>query len=180
MVYDCTYELNGWEFQLLVVVYSLESYSSKEAAPPKPSKTVLPVLSAASSSSSSRRSSGRNQGVHELSACEQLTVELVRHEDSWPFMKLVSKTQVPDYYDIIRKPIALSTIREKVNNCEYQTAGEYISDVELMFSNCLQYNPRQTNEAKAGVRLQQFFHSELSRLGLRERCSAPPAKRSRQ
>ncbi|XP_015248022.1 PREDICTED: bromodomain adjacent to zinc finger domain protein 1A [Cyprinodon variegatus] len=153
---------------------------SAEAAPSKPSKTVLPVLPAASSSSSSRRSSGRNQGVHELSACEQLTVELVRHEDSWPFMKLVSKTQVPDYYDIITKPIALSTIREKVNNCQYQTAGDFISDVELMFSNCLQYNPRQTNEAKAGVRLQQFFHSELSRLGLRERCYAPPTKRSRQ
>lgn len=32
--------------------------------------------------------------------------------------------QVPDYYDIIKKPIALNTIREKVNNCEYQTAGE--------------------------------------------------------
>ncbi|PWA29760.1 hypothetical protein CCH79_00007745 [Gambusia affinis] len=151
---------------------------SAEATPPKPSKTILPVLPA-TSLSSSRRSSGRNQGVHELSACEQLTVELVRHEDSWPFMKLVSKTQVPDYYDIITKPIALSTIREKVNNCEYQTAGDYISDVELMFSNCLQYNPRHTNEAKAGVRLQQFFHSELNRLGLRERCSAPPAKRSR-
>ncbi|XP_070776176.1 bromodomain adjacent to zinc finger domain protein 1A [Enoplosus armatus] len=153
------------------------------APPPKPSRPVLPVLppssSSSSSSSSNRRSSGRNHGVHELSACEQLTVELVRHEDSWPFMKLVSRTQVPDYYDIIKKPIALSTIREKVNNCEYQTAGEYVSDVDLMFSNCLQYNPRHTNEAKAGHRLQQFFHSELSRLGLSERSSAPPAKRSR-
>ncbi|XP_006786322.1 bromodomain adjacent to zinc finger domain protein 1A [Neolamprologus brichardi] len=133
----------------------------------------------ASSSSSNRRSSGRNQGVHELSACEQLTVELVRHEDSWPFMKLVSRTQVPDYYDIIKKPIALNTIREKVNNCEYQTAGEYVSDVELMFSNCLQYNPRHTNEAKAGHRLQRFFHAELSRLGLLEHGSALPSKRSR-
>ncbi|XP_028251330.1 bromodomain adjacent to zinc finger domain protein 1A isoform X2 [Parambassis ranga] len=149
------------------------------AAPPsKPSKPVLPP-SSASPSCSSRRSSGRNHGVHELSACEQLTVELVRHEDSWPFMKLVSRTQVPDYYDIIKKPIALSTIREKVNNCEYQTAGEYVSDVELMFSNCLQYNPRHTNEAKAGHRLQHFFHSELGRLGLMERSPAPPAKRSR-
>ncbi|KAM9708571.1 bromodomain adjacent to zinc finger domain protein 1A isoform 1-T3 [Menidia menidia] len=158
-----------------------QSESTKKApvgaAPPKPPRSVLPVLPA--SSSSSRRSSGRNQGVHELSACEQLTVELVRHEDSWPFMKLVSRTQVPDYYDIIKKPIALSIIREKVNNFQYQTAGEFISDVELMFANCLQYNPRHTNEAKAGHRLQQFFHSELSRLGLSERCAAPPAKRSR-
>ncbi|XP_069391303.1 bromodomain adjacent to zinc finger domain protein 1A isoform X2 [Paralichthys olivaceus] len=150
-------------------------------APPKPSRPVLTPASSSSSSSSSssRRSSGRNHGVHELSACELLTVELVRHEDSWPFMKLVSRTQVPDYYDIIKKPIALSTIRERVNNCEYQAAGDFISDVELMFSNCLQYNPRHTNEAKAGNRLQQFFHSELGRLGLSERGSAPPAKRSR-
>nr|XP_023689343.1 bromodomain adjacent to zinc finger domain protein 1A [Paramormyrops kingsleyae]XP_023689344.1 bromodomain adjacent to zinc finger domain protein 1A [Paramormyrops kingsleyae] len=131
-------------------------------------------------STSNRRSSGRNQGVHELSACEQLTVELVRHEDSWPFMKLVSKTQVPDYYDIIKKPIALSIIREKVNNCEYKTASEYIEDVELMFTNCLEYNPRSTNEAKAGIRLQAFFHSEAHRLGLSTRGSnqaGPPQKR---
>ncbi|XP_068456585.1 bromodomain adjacent to zinc finger domain protein 1A [Clinocottus analis] len=145
------------------------------APPPKPSRLLPPSSSA---SSSSRRSSGRNYGVHELSACEQLTVELVRHEDSWPFKKLVSRTQVPDYYDIIKKPIALSTIREKVNNCEYQTAGEFVCDVDLMFSNCLQYNPRHTSEAKAGHRLQQFFHAELGRLGLSER-SAPAAKRSR-
>ncbi|XP_060790357.1 bromodomain adjacent to zinc finger domain protein 1A isoform X3 [Neoarius graeffei] len=136
------------------------------------------LSSAPSSSSSSRRCSGRNLGVHELSVCEQLTVDLVRHEDSWPFMKLVSKTQVPDYYDIITKPIALSIIRERVNNCEYQTASEYIDDVELMFSNCLEYNPHNTTEAKAGIRLQAFFHSELQRLGLAERTS-PPHKRSR-
>ncbi|XP_026086004.1 bromodomain adjacent to zinc finger domain protein 1A-like isoform X2 [Carassius auratus] len=147
----------------------------------RPSTEVSPkakVVLAPATTSSNRRSSGRNLGVHELSACELLTVDLVRHEDSWPFKKLVSRTQVPDYYDIIKKPIALSTIREKVNNCEYQTAVEYIDDVELMFSNCLEYNSRNTNEAKAGLRLQAFFHSELQRLGLAERMT-PPQKRSR-
>uniref|UniRef100_A0A673M121 Bromodomain adjacent to zinc finger domain protein 1A n=1 Tax=Sinocyclocheilus rhinocerous TaxID=307959 RepID=A0A673M121_9TELE len=136
------------------------------------------IVLAPTTTSSNRRSSVRNLGVHELSACELLTVDLVRHEDSWPFKKLVSRTQVPDYYDIIKKPIALSTIREKVNNCEYQTAAEYIKDVELMFSNCLEYNPSNTNEAKAGLRLQAFFHSELQRLGLAERMT-PPQKQPR-
>uniref|UniRef100_A0A3P8VVZ4 Bromo domain-containing protein n=1 Tax=Cynoglossus semilaevis TaxID=244447 RepID=A0A3P8VVZ4_CYNSE len=121
-----------------------------------------PAVTLLSPSFSSRRSSGRNYGVHELSACEQLTVELVRHEDSWPFKKLVSKTQVPDYYDIIKQPIALSTIRERVNNCEYKSAGDFISDVELMFANCLQYNARHTNEAKAGNR----FYIDLWTCGL--------------
>ncbi|KAL6084872.1 hypothetical protein STEG23_019646, partial [Scotinomys teguina] len=113
-----------------------------------------------------RRSSGRQGGVHELSAFEQLIVELVRHDDSWPFLKLVSKIQVPDYYDIIKKPIALNIIREKVNKCEYKLASEFIDDIELMFSNCFEYNPRNTSEAKAGSRLQAFFHIQAQKLGL--------------
>uniref|UniRef100_A0A4W5RCH2 Bromodomain adjacent to zinc finger domain protein 1A n=1 Tax=Hucho hucho TaxID=62062 RepID=A0A4W5RCH2_9TELE len=149
--------------------------SGKTKVSHKPRLVLTPSVSG---SSSNRRSSGRNLGVHELSACEQLTVELVRHEDSWPFMKLVSRTQVPDYFDIIKKPIALSTIREKVNNCAYKTATAYIEDVELMFANCLQYNPQHTNEAKAGTRLQAFFNSEISNLGLADRTTPPP-KRSR-
>uniref|UniRef100_A0A8C5HVH0 Bromodomain adjacent to zinc finger domain protein 1A n=1 Tax=Gouania willdenowi TaxID=441366 RepID=A0A8C5HVH0_GOUWI len=129
--------------------------------------------------SSGRRSSGRKYGVHELSACEQVVVEMVRHEDSWPFIKLVSRTQVPDYYDIITSPIALSTIREKVNNCVYTNTADFVSDVSLMFSNCLLFNPRVSAEYKAAQRLQLFFQSELSRLGLSEHSSAQPAKRSR-
>ncbi|XP_067390237.1 bromodomain adjacent to zinc finger domain protein 1A isoform X2 [Emydura macquarii macquarii] len=131
-----------------------------------------------------RRSSGRQGGVHELSAFEQLVVELVRHDDSWPFMKLVSKVQVPDYYDIIKKPIALNIIREKVNKCEYKLASEFIEDIELMFSNCFEYNPRNTSEAKAGIRLQAFFHVQAQKLGLPIASSnvdhtAPAAKKSR-
>uniref|UniRef100_A0A671DWA7 Bromodomain adjacent to zinc finger domain protein 1A n=1 Tax=Rhinolophus ferrumequinum TaxID=59479 RepID=A0A671DWA7_RHIFE len=133
-----------------------------------------------------RRSSGRQGGVHELSAFEHLIVELVRHDDSWPFLKLVSKIQVPDYYDIIKKPIALNIIREKVNKCEYKLASEFIDDIELMFSNCFEYNPRNTSEAKAGTRLQAFFHIQAQKLGLHvtpgnvDQVSAPPAaKKSR-
>uniref|UniRef100_A0A4W3GNH2 Bromodomain adjacent to zinc finger domain protein 1A n=1 Tax=Callorhinchus milii TaxID=7868 RepID=A0A4W3GNH2_CALMI len=113
-----------------------------------------------------RRSSGRNSGIHELSVCEQLIVDLVRHEDSWPFLKLVNKAQVTDYYDIIKKPVALNIIREKLNRCQYNYASDFIDDVELMFTNCFEYNPRNTSEAKAGMKLQAFFHNQVEKLGL--------------
>ncbi|RXM94355.1 E2F-associated phosphoprotein [Acipenser ruthenus] len=80
--------------------------------------------------------------------------------------RVLSEEEVPDYYDVIQKPIALNIIREKVNSCEYHMASDFIEDVELMFANCLEYNPRNTNEAKAGVRLQAFFHSQAQKLGL--------------
>ncbi|XP_078262668.1 bromodomain adjacent to zinc finger domain protein 1A [Rhinoraja longicauda] len=113
-----------------------------------------------------RRSSSRHSGMHELSLCEQLIVDLVRHEDSWPFLKLVNKAQVTDYYDIIKKPVALNIIREKLNRCEYNFASDFIDDVELMFTNCFEYNPRNTSEAKAGMKLQAFFHNQVEKLGL--------------
>ncbi|XP_069772864.1 bromodomain adjacent to zinc finger domain protein 1A isoform X2 [Narcine bancroftii] len=113
-----------------------------------------------------RRSSSRHSGMHELSLCEQLIVDLVRQEDSWPFLKLVNKAQVTDYYDIIKKPVALNIIREKLNRCEYNFASDFIDDVELMFTNCFEYNPRNTSEAKAGMKLQAFFHNRVEKLGL--------------
>ena len=57
-------------------------------------KVNIIVYSESSPMTLNRRSSGRQGGVHELSAFEQLVVELVRHDDSWPFLKLVSKIQV--------------------------------------------------------------------------------------
>uniref|UniRef100_A0A8D2L7U3 Bromodomain adjacent to zinc finger domain protein 1A n=1 Tax=Varanus komodoensis TaxID=61221 RepID=A0A8D2L7U3_VARKO len=146
--------------------------------------SVVPSLPEPSQMPLNRRSSGRQGGVHELSAFEQLVVELVRHDDSWPFMKLVSKIQVPDYYDIIKRPIALNIIREKVNKCEYKLASEFIEDIELMFSNCFEYNQRNTSEAKAGTRLQAFFHIQAQKLGLpiASGCmghTAPASKKTR-
>ncbi|XP_006835417.1 PREDICTED: bromodomain adjacent to zinc finger domain protein 1A isoform X2 [Chrysochloris asiatica] len=158
---------------------SLRDSESKRRGRKRQSTESSPVIL-------NRRSSGRQGGVHELSAFEQLVIELVRHDDSWPFLKLVSKIQVPDYYDIIKKPIALNIIREKVNKCEYKLASEFIDDIELMFSNCFEYNPRNTSEAKAGTRLQAFFHIQAQKLGLHvtpgnvEQVSTPPAtKKSR-
>ncbi|KAM6202836.1 bromodomain adjacent to zinc finger domain protein 1A [Rhynchocyon petersi] len=157
---------------------SLQDSESKRRGRKRQSAETSPVVL-------NRRSSGRQGGVHELSAFEQLIVELVRHDDSWPFLKLVSKIQVPDYYDIIKKPIALNIIREKVNKCEYKLASEFIDDIELMFSNCFEYNPRNTSEAKAGTRLQAFFHIQAQKLGLHissgndQVSIAPAAKKSR-
>ena len=37
-------------------------------------------------------------------------------QESWPFMKPVNKKNVKDYYDVIQKPMDLSTIAKKVKS----------------------------------------------------------------
>jgi hypothetical protein len=51
-----------------------------------------------------------------------------------------------DYCDIIKNPMNLTFIREKVVNKQYITLQEFFEDVELMISNALLYNSDPNNE----------------------------------
>lgn len=47
---------------------------------------------------------------------------------------------LPDYCDIIKTPMNLFYIKEKVGNKSYQSLQEFLEDVDLIVKNALQYN----------------------------------------
>jgi hypothetical protein len=49
--------------------------------------------------------------------------------------------QVPDYYDIIKKPMDLSTVMANIDLHKYNTAASFLEDIFLICSNALEYNP---------------------------------------
>ncbi|XP_043715426.1 transcription initiation factor TFIID subunit 1 [Telopea speciosissima] len=61
-------------------------------------------------------------------------------EVSYLFLKPVSKKEAPDYLDIIKHPMDLSTIREKVRKMEYKTREEFRHDVWQITFNAHAYN----------------------------------------
>ena len=48
--------------------------------------------------------------------------------------------QIPDYFDVVKEPMDLSTIKEKLNNGDYKDPWEFVDDVWLMFNNAWLYN----------------------------------------
>ena len=48
---------------------------------------------------------------------------------------------MPDYYDVITNPMDLSTMMHKIDLHQYETAKDFMDDIELIVSNCLEYNP---------------------------------------
>ena len=52
---------------------------------------------------------------------------------------------IPDYYDIIKKPMDLSTIKRKLDTGAFKDPWEYVEDVWLMFDNAWIYN-RKTSK----------------------------------
>ncbi|CAK9163157.1 unnamed protein product [Ilex paraguariensis] len=63
-----------------------------------------------------------------------------RYEVSYLFLKPVSKKEAPDYLDIIKYPMDLSTVKEKVRKMEYKSREEFRHDVWQITYNAHKYN----------------------------------------
>ena len=61
----------------------------------------------------------------------------------WPFYTPVDADGLglTDYHTIIRAPMDLGTVKNKLENREYKKPEDFASDVRLIFTNCYKYNP---------------------------------------
>ncbi len=48
--------------------------------------------------------------------------------------------QVPDYYKVIKRPMDLRTMLNKLKNRVYDEISEVVADVKLIVANCRRYN----------------------------------------
>ena len=64
-----------------------------------------------------------------------------------PFLKPVDTEllNIPDYLEIIQKPMDFGTIKKKLMNKSYNTIDEYIEDIYQIFENCRRYNTDPRN-----------------------------------
>lgn len=56
------------------------------------------------------------------------------HDPSRLFHRSVNKRYVPDYYDIIKEPMALSILKARINKREYKQFSEFVRDCALVSS----------------------------------------------
>ncbi|KAI9854843.1 MAG: hypothetical protein M1824_006533, partial [Vezdaea acicularis] len=57
-----------------------------------------------------------------------------------PFIKVVSKTQYPDYHILIQHPIAMDNIKKKIKKEDYSSLKEFRDDIRLLCNNARMYN----------------------------------------
>ena len=69
---------------------------------------------------------------------------------------------IPQYHNIIKKPMDLGTIQTALNNNQYENAKEFEADVRLVFSNCYKFNPPQDGVHQMGKSLEKVFNDKWS------------------
>ncbi|CAH1403720.1 unnamed protein product [Nezara viridula] len=71
------------------------------------------------------------------------------------FIKLPSKVEYPDYYEVIKKPINLEQISQKLKSSSYDGLDDLCSDLILMFDNACKYNEPDSQIYKDALTLQK-------------------------
>lgn len=91
-------------------------------------------------SPSERRASKRSLDLFNAISLSLLVDEIIKNKNAWPFTKPVSINEVPDYFDVIKKPMDFGKIKSKLNLGDYRSNEQVMKDVELVFYNCDLYN----------------------------------------
>jgi bromodomain-containing factor 1 len=124
----------------------------------------------------------------QLKYCATILKGLKRHRDGTPFLIPVDPVAlgIPDYPNIIKNPMDLSTISKKLEGNEYSSASEFAADVRLMLNNCFTFNAADSQVAKMGRNLEKYFNNCLAKMpasmeqanSLSSAASASPRRKS--
>lgn len=69
-----------------------------------------------------------------------LHTEITGHRNGSIFHNPIKPSEAPDYRDIVKRPMDLKTIKNRVRDGRISSTAEYIRDVYLMFANAIMYN----------------------------------------
>lgn len=87
--------------------------------------------------------------------------EMQNHPSAWPFAVPVNKEEVPDYYEVIKEPMDLSTMELKLENDKYESFDQFLYDARLIYKNCRSYNGETTTYYKNANKLEKFMNNKI-------------------
>jgi len=76
-------------------------------------------------------------------SCLEVLKVLQGHQHGWVFNSPVDPVELglPDYFEVIKQPMDLGTIRKKLENGCYHSLEDFHSHVQVTFDNAMVYNP---------------------------------------
>jgi chromatin structure-remodeling complex subunit RSC1/2 len=109
--------------------------------------------------------SGRRYGVAATPVGPSMLIEHCSgYDPSKLFQRKVNKRAVPDYYNVIKEPMALSIIKTKVSAKEYKSFPEFVRDFALVPHNAQVYNRQESSAYQDALEVKRVLGLELKKL----------------
>ncbi|KAJ3113629.1 hypothetical protein HDU96_003123 [Phlyctochytrium bullatum] len=115
----------------------------------------------------------------QLKYCSKILKTSKRLKDAPPFLQPVDpvKLNIPTYFDVIKHPMDISTIQNKLDNNLYPNYAAFKKDLDLMFDNCYLFNGKESFVGKMGSNLQKYFTDKLQSLPTTVPSASAPVKK---
>jgi len=101
--------------------------------------------------------------AQDLKFCEEVLGELKKSKHALyasPFLVPVDPVSlsIPQYFNIIKHPMDISKMTQKLRDGHYQSSKEFEKDAKLMFANCYKFNPGDNLVNHYGHQLEAVFN----------------------
>lgn len=107
----------------------------------------------------------RTQLWHE---CYKVLDRCRRNQKAEAFKKPVDwmRLKIPDYPNVVKEPMDLQTVGEKLKGRQYPDPGEFAADMRRIWDNAMLYNGRTHPVGAAAVAMSEFFEKAWGPLQL--------------
>ncbi|XP_051177528.1 transcription factor GTE12 isoform X1 [Lolium perenne] len=141
---------------------SEDSGTDSEVERSKPSKKPMVTSISLCEHQPSSNNKVKSMNTSKTRVCRTILGKLMDHPGGWLFHQPVDPVLfgIPDYFDVIRNPMDLGTVKKKLTNKSYFGTDEFAADVRLTFSNAMKYNPPGNQVHTVAEQLNIMFDSE--------------------
>lgn len=101
----------------------------------------------------------------EQAYCIKTLTALKKHRKAVAFLKPVDVVafNIPDYLDIVKQPMDLGTVSQKLEAHHYTSVDAFLADIQLIFHNCYLYNNAQDPVSQDAKKLEEVFAKWLEK-----------------
>jgi hypothetical protein len=105
--------------------------------------------------------------------CQDANAEVFLEPVDWKAMDL------PDYPDIVKNPMDLSTVRKNLNAGVFGSVDEFVAQIQLIWDNCKLYNMQGSHIYKICERMEKVYNRELGKFQAKiGHANSHPSKRT--
>ncbi|KAA3488598.1 Transcription factor GTE7-like protein [Gossypium australe] len=127
--------------------FHVRSSSNKKSLPKKNisgNKRPLPSNFSKEFKRLNPQENGKASTAHLMKSCSQILTKLMKNKHGYIFNSPVDVVGMGlhDYYDIIKNPMDLGTVKSRMSKNFYGSPLEFAADVRLTFNNAMLYNPK--------------------------------------
>ncbi|KAK9286322.1 hypothetical protein L1049_014712 [Liquidambar formosana] len=125
-----------------------------------------------------KRSASENGALMRM--CGQLLTKLMKHKHGWIFNSPVDVVGMGlhDYYQIVKHPMDLGTVKSKFGKNLYESPMDFAADVRLTFNNALLYNPKGHDVYAVAEQLLARFEEMFQSVSKKLEDEQPPQQKS--